>query len=500
MDDFLNNDENNKNDENKSLEQVDKDFPDSNKNYNRNLNNFNNYYNNGGNYNNFNGYNNGGNYGGYGGGNYGSYHIPDYNAYRKNKSLKNAIIILFVAIFALTIIFTFFIAAYSNKVADMQSKIAELQNSDSTINYFVPEIDYSESVSPYEAISTKGIQQTVMIETKFDYSYTVYSPGIFGGSTSNTYTSSGSSSGSGVLYYEDNGSTYIITNNHVVNLTSEDIGSNINNFKVLSRAIVVYITGKTNPVEAEYVGGTSEYDIAVLKIQMSNLNCLVNEELGTYDIRDSKTLKYGEEIVAVGNALGLGLSTTTGVISRPEIYIESNSNVRYVQIDAVINNGNSGGPSYDMYGKLVGINCASLEALGSGSNVVTVDGTNFAIPANTAVAIADNIIKNNGVEKVSVGVNIEVTDLDWDIQDGVYAVHSQQITISSVESGSAAANAGVKSGDIVFSMNQEEIINKGHWLDLLFEFSIGDTVELVVIREGEQVTLNITFNSLIAVE
>ncbi len=492
MDDFFNN-----NDENKELNQntgeqhpageVDKDFPDSGR---------------GGNYpwnnsswgGNQNFYNNYGNYGGYG-----SYPPVQQKTEKSTGVFKTALIIISVVLFIVTAVFASLISAYSSKIADLQTKVSALENSDSTINYFVPEIKYEDTTSPYEAISTKGIQQTVMIQTKFEYSYTARTSGMFG-STSNTYTSSGSSSGSGVLYYEDEGSTYIITNNHVVSLSADDIGTNISNFNITSRVIKVYITGKTNPVEAEYIGGTEEYDIAVLKIGLGSLNCLVNSELGTYDIRDSKTLKYGEEIVAVGNALGLGLSTTTGVISRPEIYLESASNIRYVQIDAVINNGNSGGPSFDMCGKLVGINCASLESLGSGFNMVTVDGTNFAIPANTAVAIADNIIANNGVKKVAVGVTIEVTDLDWDIQDGVYAVHSQQLTVSSVTLNSAASSAGIKSGDILYSMDGEAIVNKGHWLDMLFNYSVGDTVEIIVLRDGEEVALSLTFQTLLDIE
>ena len=273
----------------------------------------------------------------------------------------------------------------------------------------------------------------------------------------------GTSLGSGVIFREDG---YILTNNHVVSGAKE-----------------ILVTIGKDDLQATLVGGDPETDIAVIKVDKKDL---VAAEIGS-----SKNLKVGELAVAIGSPLGFEHSVTTGVISGLNRTIQGDSAqgsvqtyTNLIQTDAAINPGNSGGALADKIGRLIGIN--SLIYSQSGGS----EGLGFAIPIETAISVANQIIDKGEVTHPYIGIGGDTVDEVMATQMTLPV--KQGAIISAVIADSPADKAGLKKGDIIVKFNGETVKT---WLDLVSAIrakNVGDKVDFSYYRDKELKNASIT--------
>ena len=260
------------------------------------------------------------------------------------------------------------------------------------------------------------------------------------------------SAGSGVVVDAKNG--YIITNYHVIENANE-----------------ITVTLQDNRTfSAKVVGSDDGADIAVLQAKQPNLTAMA--------LGDSSHLEVGDYVVAIGNPFGLQHTVTAGIVSalgrtgiNPEGYED------FIQTDASINPGNSGGALVNLRGELVGINSAILS--GSGGNI----GIGFAIPVNMAKSVMDQLIKYGQVKRGVLGVNIY--DVTPDIAKEYGLAESSGALVGGVAQGSSAEKAGVKTGDIIVSINGVPMKSAGELRNAIGMLRVGDQVEIGLLRDGK---------------
>ena len=271
--------------------------------------------------------------------------------------------------------------------------------------------------------------------------------------------------GSGFVITSDG---YILTNYHVI----EDADS----------IQVAFVDGTT--YDATLVGGESENDIAVLKIDATGLTPVI--------IGDSDNVKVGEQVVAIGNTLGeLTFSMTSGIVSAKDrsITMENGNVMNMIQTDTAINNGNSGGPLFDMYGQVIGITSAKLS--GSSSSEATIEGLGFAIPINDIKDMVTDIMENGYVTgKPYMGVTVSTVPESISQRYGM----SQGALVESVDENSCAAKAGLQKGDIITAIDGKTVISSAELVEAKKTYKAGDTVTLEVERNGEKLELSLTFD------
>ena len=272
---------------------------------------------------------------------------------------------------------------------------------------------------------------------------------------------SSSGNGSGVIYSSDG---YILTNNHVVEGADE--------------MEVVFADGTREP--AEVVGADVLSDIAVVKVERRGLTAI--------RIGDSSLLRVGQLAVAIGSPFGLEGSVTAGVISalnRP-IVVGEGQQIRLpnvIQTDAPINPGNSGGALVGADGRLIGINSAILTA-GSPANA----GVGFAVPVATAVDIADELIDTGSVTYPFLGV--EGANVPAAAADRLGVEQGALITV--VQPDTPAADAGLREDDVVIRLGTVEIRTMDELIVAVRQAEVGDTVDVVYIRNREERTVRVT--------
>ncbi|HBF07146.1 MAG TPA: serine endoprotease DegQ [Gammaproteobacteria bacterium] len=270
--------------------------------------------------------------------------------------------------------------------------------------------------------------------------------------------------GSGVIVDADEG--IIVTNHHVVE-DAEEI-------------IVQFSDGDS--VKATLVGSDPEVDIAVLRVEDKE----ATKARGEIPIANSDDILVGDFVVAVGNPFGLGQTVTTGVVSalgRSGLGIEGYEN--FIQTDASINPGNSGGALVDLNGHLVGINTAILAP--SGGNV----GIGFAIPANMMESSLSQILEHGEVKRGKIGVLIQ--DLTPELAQAFDLERSQRgVLVAQVMKGSAAENAGLTAGDIITGVNGKATETASMLRNAIGLRSIGDTVKVSYLRDGQVKNTQIT--------
>ena len=280
-------------------------------------------------------------------------------------------------------------------------------------------------------------------------------------------TVSGSVSGSGFVISEDG---YILTNYHVI----EDAYSGGYEIKVM------FYNGDS--YTAEVKGFDRNNDIAVLKIEAEGLNAA---ELGTSD-----SLFVGDTVYAVGNPLGeLNYSMTSGMVSATDRLITTEEGTMTMfQFDAAVNEGNSGGPVYNVYGQVVGVVTAKSSEDGT-------EGLGFAIPIDDAVRIANDIISGERSLDAETGdAYLGITPADVDSMAAQYYGFPEGAYVRTVTEGSAAEKAGIKVGDIITQLDGYDIGSSDELRQELLFHSAGETVDIVVWRSGEYLTLSITFD------
>src|ERR1700675_4852134 len=260
------------------------------------------------------------------------------------------------------------------------------------------------------------------------------------------------SAGSGVIVDAKNG--YIITNHHVVENASE--------------ITITLLDNRT--FSAKVIGSDEGADIAVLQAKQPNLTAM--------SLGDSAKLEAGDYVVAIGNPFGLAHTVTAGIVSAlGRTGINPDGYEDFIQTDASINPGNSGGALVNLRGELVGINSAILSR--SGGNI----GIGFAIPVNMAKGVMDQLIKYGQVKRGVLGVNIY--NVTPDIAKEFGLTESSGALVAGVAQGSAAEHAGVKTGDIITSINGATMKDASELRNTIGMLRIGDKVEIALLRDGK---------------
>ncbi|MDO5088975.1 MAG: trypsin-like peptidase domain-containing protein [Leptotrichiaceae bacterium] len=298
----------------------------------------------------------------------------------------------------------------------------------------------------------------VNIRTKKTITVNTYNPLeelLFGRSGGEEKRESGSL-GSGFVVSEDG---YIVTNNHVVNNADEIYVKFTDGREYLTRL----------------VGTSPEVDIAVLKIES-------NEKFKPLEFTDSDKIEIGQWSIAFGNPLGLNDSMTVGIISaagRSSLGIEQIEN--FIQTDAAINQGNSGGPLVDINGKVIGVNTAILST--SGGSI----GLGFAIPSNLAAVVKDSIISTGKFEKPYIGIYLE--NLTPEKMQALNIKSGNGVYVAQTVPDSPAERAGLRAQDVITGVNGKTVNSAGAFIGELAAKKAGQTVDLKVTRNSQ--TLNI---------
>lgn len=257
--------------------------------------------------------------------------------------------------------------------------------------------------------------------------------------------------GSGFIISSDG---YILTNNHLVGEAQK----------------VTVKLADDREVTAKIIGTDRESDVALIKVDADNLHTL---ELG-----DSDALEVGEWVIAIGNPFGLAHTVTAGIVSakgRRNIGLAEFED--FIQTDAAINLGNSGGPLLNLDGKVVGINTAII---GPGGNI----GIGLAIPINMAKAVHKQLVETGKVVRGFLGVSIR--DLDPDLAESLGLEDTKGVAIGEVTEGSAAEKAGIKPYDVVIEFNGEKVENANEFRNRVAMLKPGTKVEMVVLRDGKR--------------
>ena len=252
----------------------------------------------------------------------------------------------------------------------------------------------------------------------------------------------------------------VVTNNHVIDGASE--------------IVVILNDGERHP--AELVGRDPKTDLALLKIE-------VEEPLPYASFGDSESMRAGDWVIAIGNPFGLGGTATTGIVSARGRDIQAGPFDDFLQIDAPINQGNSGGPLFDTAGRVVGVNTAIYSP--NGGNV----GIGFAIPASLAEPIIDQLRDDGYVERGWLGVQIQ--QIDEEIAEGLGLESANGALVASVVPESPAEAAGLEPGDVIVGFEDVEIEDIKDLTRQVAAVRPDSEVELRVWRDGETVELEV---------
>ena len=286
-----------------------------------------------------------------------------------------------------------------------------------------------------------------------------------------TFQQETSGSGSGIIIGENSTELLIVTNYHVVADSTE---------------LSVYFSfdekeDEKNVVSAKIKGYDSQKDLAVIAVKLSDIPTETKGKISIATVGNSSQLKVGEQVVAIGNALGYGQSVTTGIVSAldREVTVSGNNGEiiknKLIQTDAAINPGNSGGALINMRGEVIGINSVKLA-------LQEVEGMGYAIPITAVEEIIGDLMNKEIREKVAaekagylgveiIGVTSDVSQM-YDLPIGVY--------VKNVIEGSAAEKAGIKDGDVIVKLDGSSVASDTELIEALGYYEAGETVEVVV--------------------
>ena len=241
--------------------------------------------------------------------------------------------------------------------------------------------------------------------------------------------------------------------------------------------------------EANLKGANPDNDLAVIAIPLENISDDTLSQIKIATVGDSDALKVGEQVVAIGNALGYGQSVTTGIVSATDRTLQTEASAvstatedlpTYIQTDAAINPGNSGGALVNMDGEVIGINSAKLAS-------TEVEGMGYAIPISRVSDIIETLMnettrtKVSDAEKSSIGITgitvNEAINEAYDIPAGVY--------VAEVTEGSGADEAGIRQGDVITAFDGKEVTDIQQLQELLQYYSAGETVEVTLKTMGD---------------
>ena len=264
--------------------------------------------------------------------------------------------------------------------------------------------------------------------------------------------------GSGVIIYDDG---YILTNSHLVEGSDE---------------IQVALPDNRQSM-AKVVGIDSETDLALLKIELDNLPVI--------PLGNSDTLQVGDIVLAIGNPFGVGQTVTSGIISAlGRSGIGTNAFENFIQTDAAINPGNSGGALINTRGELIGINTAIYSRTGG------YLGIGFAIPVNSAMHVAESLIKDGKVTRSWIGA--EPRELTPDLMKAMNIRSPNGILITAVRKDGPAEQAGLLPGDVIVQIGSVQIINPTQSFGMVSALPPGEEASFIIERSGEKQTLRMT--------
>ena len=308
----------------------------------------------------------------------------------------------------------------------------------------------------FAAVYDKAKDSIVNIRTKSTIVVQTYNPleaFLFGTSGVRQERKETGSLGSGFIISSDG---YIMTNNHVISGADE-----------------IYVKmSDGQEYLAKLVGTSPEVDIAILKVS-------TNKTFKPLKFANSDNIKIGHWAIAFGNPLGLNSSMTVGVIGasgRSSLGIEQVEN--FIQTDAAINQGNSGGPLLNINGDVIGVNTAIYST--NGGSV----GLSFAIPSNLASNVRDSIIKSGKYERPYVGIS--VLDLTQEIKKQKNIPYSTGIIVQQVYPGSPASKYGLKAGDVILEIDGKTVTSAGAFIGEVAAKKTGETINLKVFSGGKE--------------
>ncbi len=348
--------------------------------------------------------------------------------------------------------------------------------------------------------TAKGLRSAVSIYCTFETTSSGGSPWNPNPSTQAYYTT-----GSGVIYQiDEGGNAFIVTNHHVV------YDSNSNTENGISHQIYIYLYGleyEEFAVPATYVGGSANYDLAVLRVDASEVlqEAYASGAAAAVSMGNSDEVYPGQTTIAIGNPSAEeldGISVTSGIVSVDSEYITMTSNTgtgevsfRVIRTDAPVNAGNSGGGMYNDSGELIGIVNAKITSS-------DIENIGYALPSNVVRAIADNILDYcyardcESVMRGLLGITVQVSDCDtyYDTNTGLL-VRKEEVTVYEVSAGGLGETI-LKAGDVVKSITIGEktipVTRQHHLIDAMLDVRVGDIVSLVILREGAEVTVSTT--------
>ena len=271
-----------------------------------------------------------------------------------------------------------------------------------------------------------------------------------------------SSLGSGFVI---DASGILVTNNHVI-AEADEIFANFNDGSRL---------------KAEVVGRDTKTDIAVLRVKPER-------PIKAVSFGDSEKLRVGDWVVAIGNPFGLGGTVTVGVVSARNRDINAGPYDNFIQTDAAINRGNSGGPLFNMAGEVVGINTAIISP--SGGSI----GIGFSIPAKTVVGVIGQLREFGETRRGWIGVRIQ--QVDDQIAETLSLGKARGALVAGVSDDGPAAKAGIQSGDVIVKFDGREIKDMRDLPRVVADTAVGKTAEVVVVRNGKEQTLRIALGRL----
>lgn len=283
-----------------------------------------------------------------------------------------------------------------------------------------------------------------------------------------------SGSGSGVIFKKEGNSAFIVTNNHVIEGASKVEVSLYNGEKI----------------DAEVIGADALTDLAVVKID-------ADKAADVIEFGDSSVLRAGDQVLAIGNPLGLDLSRTVtqGIVSAVDRSISVPTSageweMNVIQTDAAINPGNSGGALINTDGKVIGINSLKISQNG-------VEGLGFAIPSNEALPIVNQLIEKGKVERPYLGVSLaDLAQIPDMYLDNLPENVDSGTMVTYVDPSSAAAKAGLKEEDIVVGIDDEKVKNASELRRYMYtKLQTGDSAELKIYRDGKQQTIQVTLSA-----
>lgn len=338
-------------------------------------------------------------------------------------------------------------------------KVVDTSTSNSKVNYAISDLNLSQvSLSNYSDTAIYAAQKALPSMVSITVEYDVNYMGM---------KKSATGAGSGVVISDDG---YILTNNHVISSSDSSSFYQVSDAK----SVKVKIYGDETEYTAEIIGTDSQTDLAVLKIDKTGLTAA---EFG-----NSSSVQIGEFVLAIGNPYNLDYSVTAGIISALDRKMTvENTTYKVIQADCAINSGNSGGALVNSKGQVIGITTLKLSGTG-------IEGVSFAIPINDTISIYQTLIEKGKISRPFVGISGLGIDEATAIRNGL----TKGIYVDSVVSGSAAEEAGIKSGDVIVSFDGKSISTMDELNEIKNTKNIGDKVEIEFYRKNELKTVTIT--------